>query len=120
MGGSDAAIRNNVLLDNTFAAIDSRSLCPITVEANILQGNAQGFVVWNESPAPPTVKLGANTFFQNISNDVLRIEMPADAVQVDAGFANAAAGDFSRASASGPDAEHGLVDPVALEPIWQK
>jgi parallel beta-helix repeat protein len=119
-GGSDNIIRNNLLLDNTFAGLDARSLCPITVEANILQGNNQGFVVWEESAAPSTIRLGGNTFWRNASNDVLRIDMPAGSMRADAGFTDAAAGDFSRVGVSGPGADHGLVRPQALQPVWEK
>lgn len=119
-GGSDTEIRNNVILDNTFVGIDARSFCPIKVEGNILAGNDQGFIVWKEGNAPAVVNLSANTFWENTSNDVANMDLPVDTVLADPGFADATAGDYSRPGASGPGADHGLTDPAALKPVWEK
>ncbi len=114
-GGSDTEIRNNVLIDNTFAAIDARALCPIQVSENILQGNNQGFVVWQEGGQAPTIELGDNLYWQNQSNDVLRIDMPPESVLADPGFADAANGDFTTQVPG-----QGLANPSAILLVWKK
>lgn len=119
-GGSDNTIRHNVFLNNTFAAIDSRSLCPITVEANVLQGNNQGFVVWKESESLTAIQFGENTFWKNASNDAVRIELHPASVMADPGFVDVARGDFNRPGVSGAGKEHGLLRPESLVPVWER
>ena len=67
------------------------------------------------SGQPATIQLGANLYWQNPSNDALRIELPAESVLADPAFADAANGDFTSKSAG-----KGLSNPAAILPVWDK
>ena len=115
-GGSDSVIENNLFLENTFAAIDARAHCPIIIRENILQGNAQGFVMWNKSAATPAVRLGENTYWQNKTNDVSNINLPKGSLKADPEFTASNQGDFTRQG----NQTHGLSNPDIHRSLWEK
>jgi nitrous oxidase accessory protein NosD len=116
--GTDVAIENNVILDNSYSGLDSRDACPIAVKNNIFADNTRGFVLFAES-GKNEVRLGRNDFWKN-ETTVENIDLPDDSLQVDPQFAAAAEGDFSVGAATLTEAEMGLADATVIRELWKK
>jgi nitrous oxidase accessory protein NosD len=116
--GTDVAIENNVILDNSYSGLDSRDSCPIAVKNNIFADNTRGFVLFAES-GKNEVRLGRNDFWKN-ETTVENIDLPDDGLQVDPQFAAAAEGNFSLGAAKLTEAEMGLTDATVIRELWKK
>ena len=115
---SDVAIENNVILDSSFAGLDARDSCPLTIRNNILQGNTRGFALFEEV-GKNQVTLGQNTFWRN-ETDTENVERPANSILVDPRFEAPDDGRFAPQADELKTSKQGLSDPSIFHALWEK
>jgi len=115
---TDVTIENNLMLDSSFAGLDSRDSCPITVRNNIFQNNAKGIVLFAKG-GRNQVKLEKNSFWKN-ETDTEDIDRPEDSILVDPRFTAPDQGDFTPQADELKTNEQGLSDPIVFRELWQK
>ena len=114
---SAVAIRNNVIVDSAYAAIDTRPTCVLSIGDNVIAGNERGFVV-HEPRSRNSFRMSRNTFFNN-AVEFEQVEAPSEVLRLDPGFRDAAQGDFSLATEELARAGQGLRSPKAIQALWQ-
>jgi beta-lactamase regulating signal transducer with metallopeptidase domain len=116
-GQTEFTIANNVIVNSSFSAVDSRSTCPITVKNNIFQDNANGFVLFAEGKN--LVKLEQNTFWRN-QKDAENVELPKNSLLVDPQFEAPDQGNFAAIAEDVIAAKQGLTDPEVFVKLWEQ
>jgi hypothetical protein len=116
--GTDVTIENNLLLDSSFAGLDTRDTCPITVRNNVFQGNTRGLVLFAEA-GKMEVNVGRNSFWNNKA-DSENLDLPASSLRVDAGLAGPDKGEFAAQSEATTEGGRGLTDATVFRALWEK
>lgn len=116
--GTDVVIENNVILDNSYAGLDTRDSCPINVKDNILFGNTRGLVLFAET-GRNEVRVGRNDFWKN-ETAAENLTLPEGSLHIDPQFVAAEQGDFGVQTAELTDAGLGLTDADAVRQVWKK
>jgi nitrous oxidase accessory protein NosD len=116
--GTDVTIENNLLLDSSFAGLDTRDSCPITVRNNVFQGNTRGLVLFAEA-GKTEVNVGRNSFWNNKA-DSENLHLPASSLRVDAGLAGPDKGEFAAQSEPTTEGGQGLTDATVFRALWEK
>lgn len=115
---SEATIERNVFLDSTYAAIDSRDTCRLTITANILQGNERGLVLHSQT-GEHQLQLGSNTYWRN-GVDVENLELPEEALTTDPQLTDPGSGAFGATAPAVTAAGHGLDGESAATKLWER
>lgn len=117
-GGSDVTIQQNVIRNSGFAAIDARDSCPLRIEKNVLLESPRGVAVFEET---------GNSVVQILENTIWKTDTPlqdataaAEPLAANPELADPDAGDFAVTAEEVRQAGHGLQDPAALQPVWQR
>jgi hypothetical protein len=116
-GQTEFTIANNVIVNSSYSAVDSRSSCPITVKNNIFQDNGNGFVLFAEGKN--LVKLEQNSFWKN-QKDSENMELPKDSLLVDPQFEAPDQGNFTVTSYELIAAKQGLTTPKVFVKLWEQ
>lgn len=114
---TDSMIENNVFIDNSFAALDFRDTCSLTVTRNLFVGNEAGVIQFGDSRG--FSKLSVNGYWDN-SKDVQDVTMADDSLKTNPIWSDAANGDFRATSPEVVAAKQGLTDPAALQALWKQ
>ena len=81
------------ILDNSYAGIDMRDSCRLSIRNNVLMKNQRGLMLFKEGTENFNV-IGKNAFWANAA-DVENLDKPVGSVTADPQFADPNHGDFT-------------------------
>ena len=116
-GGSTVEVVNNLIIDSSYAAIDMRGSCKLTIENNIIQGNPRGIALYSDKDENENTVKG-NTFWKN-KQDTENIELK-NIVSTDPLFKNLQDGDFTLQDGPAKAAGHGPRNHQQLNELWMR
>jgi len=115
---SQVRIENNVIADSSYAGIDMRDTCSLTIRNNVLCSNSRAVAVFKE-PGKGGNKLLGNTFWEN-ETDTENIDKPVTSIEAKPGFVDAENGDFTLEPSEVKSRGHGLKEPAIIKKLWQR
>ena len=115
--GSKVEIVNNLIIDSSYAAIDMRGSCKLTIENNIIQGNPRGIALYSDKGENENTVKG-NTFWKN-KQDTENIELK-NIISSDPLFKNLQDGDFTLQDGPAKAAGHGPRNHQQLNKLWMR
>jgi len=115
--GSTVEIANNLIIDSSYAAIDMRGSCKLTIENNIIQGNPRGIALYSDKGENENTVKG-NTFWKN-KQDTENIELK-NIISTDPLFKNLQDGDFTLQDGPAKAAGHGPRNHQQLNKLWMR
>lgn len=115
-GRTDVDIKNNVLLANRYAGIDTRATAGFTAKNNIFYANKSGLTLYDGGSLNAQIR--KNTFWNNTthSTDVL---LPRSTFKKEPQFRSLQMGDFGLHNRTLQTAKQGLNNPQPIQRLWQ-
>jgi beta-lactamase regulating signal transducer with metallopeptidase domain len=115
---SQVIIANNVFAGSTYAGVDMRNSCRLSIRDNIFQNNETGLKLFKEAGGDNN-KVYKNTFWKN-KTVVEGFEIIPVFIEADPQFTDANNGDFSLKSGPVQEQKQGLTNPEVFKNLWRK
>jgi beta-lactamase regulating signal transducer with metallopeptidase domain len=115
---SQVMIANNVFAGSTYAGVDMRNSCRLSIRDNIFQNNETGLKLFKEAGGDNN-KVYKNTFWEN-KTVVDGFEIIPVFIEAAPQFTDANNGDFSLKSGPVQEQKQGLTNPEVFKNLWRK
>ena len=114
---SQVTITNNIFADSSYAGVDMRDSCRLSIKDNIFQNNQRAIMLIKETGRDNNTIL-KNTFWKNkLIAENLDIK---DMLDADPQFVDSNNGDFSLKAGPPREQKQGLNEPELFTRIWEK
>ena len=115
---SKVKIENNVIADSSYAGIGMRDSTSLLIRNNIFQGNQRGWILFEGKGKGGNAPY-RNTFWEN-EVDAESFRKPANSIEAEPGFVDAANGDFSLKPGPAKEHKQGLTNPQVFKRLWKR